>query len=89
MDYIDRFNSKIIKNGECWIWQGFVDRDGYGLVRPATDEDKEEFDCCISFVFTQRGEKLYQSACKKLYNLGKKYFPDYDLDIKSSAIMCP
>lgn len=29
---IDRFNSKWKKIGECYIWQGSLDKDGYGYI---------------------------------------------------------
>lgn len=27
---ITRFHIKYLKSGACWVWQGFLDRDGYG-----------------------------------------------------------
>lgn len=30
LDEIQRFRSKIDKSGECWLWQGGRDKDGYG-----------------------------------------------------------
>ena len=29
----DRFEEKVQRQPGCWIWQGNVDKDGYGLIR--------------------------------------------------------
>ena len=29
---IERFNSRWLKKGDCHIWQGYLDRDGYGQI---------------------------------------------------------
>ena len=32
----ERFWAKVDKSGECWLWMGCRDRDGYGRFKPTT-----------------------------------------------------
>lgn len=69
-----------------WI-EDFTERKG--LTRPFTEENRYDFDCELGWMYTQKGMKLYESACSKLAKLGEKYFDENELDIKSSAVLFP
>ncbi len=60
-----------------------------GLIRVPTDNDIEEFggECIVGFVYTNKGMNLYERACKRLKKLGEKYFPEDEIEIKSSAVI--
>ena len=63
---------------------------GKGLTRKPTEEDFEAFeDRDLTFMFTQKGMKLYHRACERLTNLGKKLFPDGHIEVKGSRMLFP
>ncbi len=71
-----------------WI-EDFTERKG--LTRDPEEDDYYAFDLPkdeLMWMYTQKGMKLYYSACSKLKKLGEKYF-DSGLDIKSSAVLFP
>ena len=82
----DDFND--IANDILTEWlEDFTERDG--LTRKPTDEDYPDFDFEVEFMYTQKGMKLYDRACKRIFNLGLKYFDENELNIKSCAVLFP
>lgn len=70
-----------------WL-DGFTEEEG--LIREPDQEDIDEFDGLeLSYMFTKKGMRLYDSACSKMSRLGLKHFPEEELDIKSSAMLHP
>lgn len=71
-----------------WL-DDFVNKEG--LTREPNEEDFDDFggDDVVVWMYTQKGMKLYDRACSKLFKLGLKYFNECDLDIKSSGVLFP
>lgn len=57
-----------------WIEYNLVDNPEF--TRDPTEEDEDLFDETVAWVFTQRGQRLYDSYLSKVYNLAHKLFPD-------------
>jgi hypothetical protein len=83
------YNEVVMDILDCWL-EDFVLRDG--LTRDPTEDDLEEFaDMDIGWIYTQKGMKLYNRACKRYRDLGKKLFPEneHELDIKAAGMLFP
>ena len=62
-----------------------------GLVSKVTQEHLELSDEYKfgGYVFTTKGDQLYDRACRRYYKLGLKYFHADELYIKSSNLIIP
>lgn len=63
-----------------------------GLTRDPNIDDFNSFGHDqIDFMYTYIGVKLYDNACRKLTNLGKKLFPDEseDICVESDSMLSP
>lgn len=57
-----------------WIESNLVNNPEF--TRNPTEDDEYLFDQDIAWVFTVRGQRLYDSYLNKVYNLAHKLFPD-------------
>ena len=78
----DDFNEIITEIIDEYL-EDFKEREG--LTRPPEEEDIIDLGE-VEFMYTQKGMRLYDSACKKLVNLGKKSFPEDEQNI--SVLNC-
>ena len=67
--------------------EDFTDRKG--LTRPAEYEDQIDFDGSVSFMYTQKGMKLYDRMVERLDKLGNKIFPGQKFSYSPSNIQFP
>jgi hypothetical protein len=58
-----------------------------GLIRDLTEDDPfDEYDG-VSFMYTYKGERLAERMESRLYRLGQHYFPNDDLDLRTSMLI--
>ena len=64
-----------------WIDQLPID----GVFRRHPNEEDEDLfgGEDVAWVFTQRGQRLYNSMVSKVNAIGNKLFPDYDINVSS------
>lgn len=60
-----------------------------GLTRPAEYEDTIDFDGCVTFIYTEKGMKLYNRMVERLNKLGNSIFPDETFDYSPTNIRFP
>lgn len=65
--------------------EGFTKEQG--LIRDPNQDDLDNFDGVdVSFIYTQKGMKLYETACRRYSELGEKIFNE-PIECCSSAIL--
>ena len=67
--------------------QDFQEREG--LTRSFDDDDYQDFDMELAFMYTQKGMALIERYRKRMFKVFSKYWNELDFDIRSSLYVTP
>lgn len=56
------------------------------LIRDVTEDDIS-FDVEISFIYTDKGQRLAERMKRRLVAIGEKHFPDDDIEVESNLFI--
>lgn len=86
---IDASEFEDIAGEKIQEWIGANSNFSLGLCRKPTEEDLQDFDFAIAWVFTNKGQRLYDSYLSKVTRLAEKLFPDaiyFEIENKTGII---
>ena len=67
--------------------QDFQEREG--LTRSFDDDDYQDFEMELAFMYTQKGMALIERYRKRMFKVFSKYWNELDFDIRSSLYVTP
>ena len=67
--------------------QDFQEREG--LARSFDDDDYQDFEMELAFMYTQKGMALIERYRKRMFKVFSKYWNELDFDIRSSLYVTP
>ena len=67
--------------------QDFQEREG--LTRSFDDDDYQDFEMELAFMYTQKGMALIERNRKRMFKVFSKYWNELDFDIRSSLYVTP
>ena len=67
--------------------QDFQEREG--LTRSFDDDDYQDFELELAFMYTQKGMALIERYRKRMFKVFSKYWNELDFDIRSSLYVTP
>ena len=60
-----------------------------GLTRSFDDDDYQDFEMELAFMYTQKGMALIERYRKRMFKVFSKYWNELDFDIRSSLYVTP
>lgn len=86
IDDVDHYNDEASELLTAYL-ELFTEQNG--LIRPIKEQEKEEWEQDIDFIYTWKGQNLAEKAIDSLYAFGGKYFYSDDLEISSMIYFEP